>query len=98
MATSNAEILAQLEKLAEADGLTWAEYDKVFYGADFPAILAAVKRWVKIESLLRAALPVLLRDIANTSDSDLCRSRMFFEAEVRNTLGLPLDAALKEPA
>lgn len=112
MATSNQEILAQLEKLAERMPViktaaplpvqrrqdpiifpTNAQYDE----ADMRIILAAVKRWVKIESLLRAALPVLLRDIANTSDSDLCRSRMFFEAEVRNTLGLPLDAALKEP-
>lgn len=63
MATSNQEILAQLEKLAEGklSGEMVSCYSHSrsavsYYAdlADFPAILAAVKRWVKIEEAAKA--------------------------------------------
>ena len=59
---NNAEILAQLEKLAEGklSGEMVSCYSHSrsavsYYAdlADFPAILAAVKRWVKIEEAIK---------------------------------------------
>lgn len=61
---NNAEILAQLESLAEAaiagatihvecDGMRGMAFLNALKGADFPAILAAFKRLVKIEEAAR---------------------------------------------
>lgn len=52
MATSNAEILAQLEKYASAQARLVALNPiaaAMLVDLDFPAILAAARRWVKIE-------------------------------------------------
>ncbi len=117
MATSNQEILAQLEKLAERMPViktaaplpvqrrqdpiifpTNAQYDE----ADMRIILAAVKRWVKIEEVAKPALLALrhcdgeLSAIKHRGTIDE-QNVSNFSAEARATAKV-LDAALKEPS
>lgn len=105
---SNAEILAQLESLAEAaiagatihvecDGLRGMAFLNALKGADFPAILAAVKRWVEIEEAARGIISNKRRysictDAGIPSAMAAC-AEYLIGAEWVNTL----DAALKEP-
>lgn len=97
MSPSNKEFLAQLEKYASAQERLVAlnpNAAAMLAGLDFPAILAAVKRWVKIEEAARECRDVedfRLADDCTLEDAQAWGRRL---EDTRATL----DAALKEPS
>lgn len=103
MSPSNQEILAQLEKLAEAaiagatihvecDGLRGMAFLNALKGADFPTILAAARRWVKIEEAARASEEAW-EAFVKCEDKDALKC-----LEASKAVDRKLKAALKEPA
>lgn len=102
---SNAEILAQLGKLAEMERaygpIEQIEFTRLRYSPgktpDFPAILAAVKRLVKIEE---AAKRCDFEGLAEYFDTEQFIYKRWGgergSCELQNDLRA-LDAALKEP-
>lgn len=112
MATSNAEVLAQLERLAEIqqryvghahyDATAWNQFCAAAVALPLPAILNAVKRWVKIEEAANRCRKM---------DEESCRAREgdglteaqwneWWEAHCKahDEAYDALDAALKEPS
>lgn len=104
---NNAEILAQLEKLAKAaiagatihvecDGLRGMAFLNALKGADFPAILAAARRWVKIEEAAKRFYWANRLE-GEAKGAQLPRDRII-DAECATMSAVSeLTAALKEP-